>query len=586
MRAAIAARNLAATESALEKTTADWERLGESYSRLFYFRYLPYLSRYFADGEHILEVGRLTLSSINTAVETIKPYEEILGLKVGFGSQITVEQQLGNLISTLPNLAGGLDTVWENLGKIRAELDQIDPQRYPEEIRGIKVRFWLEEARNILAETEPLVSRGREILEVAPALLGSPKRTYLILFQNGAELRATGGFITGFSLLTLKDGRVLDNSFHSGAYFADHYPPEFGSPPRPLGKYLNVGKWHFQDSNYWPDFPTTAKGITTVWGKSGLPKISGVIAINTEIAADLLNVTGPIHISGYDLDLADTGLPEDCREGGRNFTGENLICRLEYYVEKAPRGGKGTEARKAILDLISDAIIHKVSDSPAEIWPRLVDFVFKHLAGKNLLIYASTAREQALLKDFGYTGELKEYSGDYLYVNDSNFGGLKTNLYMNEGVEQILEKKEGGIWRKTVKITYYNPTPYDGWLSGYYKDFVRIYVPDGSKLISVDGALQIWTSKDTWATSVQNPTGWKENGKTVFGAYFTLVPQKEHVLTFVYDLPAGVVGEGDYPLFLQKQPGTNIGLVKVQIGGTMESFDLSTDRETTLPLSE
>ncbi len=598
LKGAIGDRDLAAIGSAVVAAAEDFDQLEGNYRRLAYFRLVPVVRHYYEDGVHLLAAGRLLLDSIGMVGEAIRPYEEILGWKVGFGQQITVEQQLGNLVDTLPNLADGLDAVWKNIGQIQNELDQVNPQRYPEEVRGVKVRFWLEEARNILAETAPLVSRGREVLEVAPALLGSPKRTYLVLFQNGAELRATGGFITGFSLLTVEGGRVLDNQFHSGAYFAEHYSPELGSPPRPLGKYLGVGKWHFQDANYWPDFPTTAEGILAVWRKSGLPKVAGVVAINTEIAADLLDLTGPIRIRGYDLDLANINLPEDCRKGGRDFTAENLICRLEYYVEKAPRGGKGTEARKAILGLISDAIIKKVSHSSAEIWPKLVDFVFKHLAEKNLLVYAATPREQDLLRSLGYTGELKEYAGDYLHISDSNFGGLKTNLYLQMEVRQSLERGKEGIWRKTVRIKYYNPAPYDGWLSGYYKDFVRIYVPLGSRLVSVDGALQIWTRKDSWAVTVQNPAGWEENGKTVFGAYFTVAPQREQVLTFVYDLPAGVVSEdeddasgvlasrGKYRLLLQKQPGTNIGLVVVKIGDTMESFGLGTDREVVISLRE
>jgi len=351
-----------------------------------------------------------------------------------------------------------------------------------------------------------------------------------------------------------------------------------------LSKYLNVGKWHFQDSNYSPDFPTTAKTILAAWKKSPLPKVSGVVALNTEVAADLLNLTGPIRLPGYEIDLANFGLPEDCRQGGQNFTSVNLICRLEFYVEKAPRGSSGTEARKRILDLISDAVIKNISNSSAEIWPKLVDFIFKNLAQKNLMVYASAEKEQALISDFGYAGEVREFTGDYLYVNDSNFGGLKTNLYMQETVEQSLQELEGGTWRKTVKIKYYNPVPYDGWLSGYYKDFVRIYVPQGSKLVSLNGALQIWTYPNSWDTDIQNPSGWKENGKTVFGAYFTLAPQKEYTLTFIYDLPVGTVGAEDYRLLLQKQSGTNIGLVKVQIGDTIESVDLSQDREIIIPL--
>ncbi len=170
-------------------------------------------------------------------------------------------------------------------------------------------------------------------------------------------------------------------------------------------------------------------------------------------------------------------------------------------------------------------------------------------------------------------------------------------------MEQSLQRLENGTWRKTVKIKYYNPVPYDGWLSGNYKDFVRVYVPSGSKLVSVNGALQIWTYPDSWAEGIQNSSGWEEFGKAVFGAYFTVWPQKEHILTFVYDLPSSVAkamedsGEdgssttnlaphGEYRLFIQKQPGTNIGLVKVQIGDTMETLDLTTDKEVTLPVSE
>lgn len=585
LQAAISNHDLDRVETALGEADSRLGRTEAAFSSMFALRLVPWVGNYYRDGTHALKAARLAVDTGKEVVSVLIPYQESLGLGSGFSSQITVEQRLQNILDTLPSLTDKLDLVWKNIPLIKEELQTINPLRYPEDFRGIKVRFWLSEGQNILDEVEPLVLRGREILEVAPALFGSPKRTYLVLFQNAAELRPTGGFITGFSLLTIKGGKVLTNDFHSGAYFHDHYPYELGySPPKPLGKYLNVSQWHFQDSNYSPDFPTTARTITGVWGKSGLSKISGVVAINTELAADLLNLTGPLRINGYDLDLSYyTGLPEDCRSGGRNFTSGNLICRLEFYVEKAGKG-KGTETRKVILDKISDSVIKKISASSAEIWPKLVDFVFKHLKQKNLMIFASSEKEQALIAELGYAGEVRESAGDYLYVNDSNFGGLKTNLYMQETVEQGLEKREDGTWRKTVKIKYYNPVPYDGWLSGYYKDFVRIYVPQGSKLVSADGALQIWTYPNSWGYDIQNPAGWKENGKTVFGFYFTLAPQKEHFLTLVYDLPEGTVGEGEYKLLLQKQSGTNIGLAKVQIGGTLESVDLTADQEIQISL--
>lgn len=608
LKAAITNRDLAATESALAEVEEDFARLQKNYSRLSYFRVIPLVNRYFEDGNRVLTAGGLALDSIGTAVETIKPYEEVLGLKIGFGGQITVEQQLGNFIDTLPKLASGLDAIWENIGRIQKELDQIDPRGYPEEIRGVKVRFWLREVQNILERTEPLVLQGRRILEVAPALLGLPKRTYLVLFQNEAELRATGGFITGFSLITLERGKITENTFHSSGYFAEKYPPELGAPPLPIGLYLKVNKWHFQDGNFSPDFPTSARTLLEVWRKSPLPPVAGVFAINTKIASDLLTITGPLRVAGYDHDLSNRkDLPEGCRQGGRDFTSTNLFCRLKYYEERAPLADSGArtegERKKVVLDRISDALIQRIISSSAEIWPQLIDFVFKHFAEKNLLFFAVAEREQQLVKDLGYAGELKEYAGDYLHINDSNFGGLKTNLYLQETVSQSLERMADGTWRKTVAIKYFNPAPYDGWLSGYYKNFVRIYVPKGSRLVSVEGIPQIWTSPNARSAMIENPAGWEEFGKTVFGGYFIVRPQEEFTATFVYDLPSSLAkamedsGEdgasaasrssrGEYRLFLQKQPGTNIGLVKVQIGDTMESVDLKTDHEITIKFKE
>uniref|UniRef100_A0A831Z0T3 DUF4012 domain-containing protein n=1 Tax=candidate division WWE3 bacterium TaxID=2053526 RepID=A0A831Z0T3_UNCKA len=577
-------KDFAKISASLEELEKGIDGLRTYYSLLYFLRLVPWLGSYYADGIHALNSLDLSVATGQAVLRALEPYRETLGLGAGFGEGITVEQRMENLLGTLPSLADDLDLVWANLGKIREELNRIDPNRYPDSFRGVRVRFWLQEAQNVLNETEPLISRGKEVLELAPALLGSPKRTYLVLLQNDAELRATGGFITGFSLVTVEGGRVADNQSHSGAYFAQTYPPELGSPPPMIGKYLNVRKWHFQDANLSPDFPISAQTILGVWEKSGFPPVAGVMAINTKIVADLLNVTGPIRIPGYDRDLSKTGLPEDCRQGGRDFTSVNLVCRLEYYVEKAPQGNVTTEERKAIFDKFSDALIQKISTSSAEIWPQLFDFVFRHLKEKNLLVYAVDAREEALIRDLGYAGEIKEYSGDYLHINDSNFGGLKSDLYMQEEVEQSLQRIENGIWRKTVKIKYYNPVPYDAWLSGNYRDFVRIYVPKGSQLVSVDGSIHIWTSPTTWATEIQNPAGWEEFGKTVFGAYFTLWPQVEgYVLTFVYDLPPSFAeameDSGEYRLLFQKQPGTNIGLVKVQIGDMMRSVDLTSDQE-------
>jgi len=209
---AIKGQDLPRIETALGAVDSQLAKVETAFSGMFVFRLVPLVGDYYRDGMHALKAARLAVDTGEEIVTVLRPYQETLGLVQGFGSQITVEQRLQNLLDTLPPLADKLDLVWTNIPLIKEELQGINPSRYPEDFRGIRIRFWLSEAQNILDETAPIISRGREILEIAPALLGSPKRTYLVLFQNAAELRPTGGFITGFSLLT-KEGRLSPTTF-------------------------------------------------------------------------------------------------------------------------------------------------------------------------------------------------------------------------------------------------------------------------------------------------------------------------------------------------------------------------------------
>lgn len=556
--------NLVLAGESLRQVEAELSELKDQYRRLGHLRLIPLINNYYGDGKHLLEAASFSLDGGRVLLDSLTPFSDVLGLTEGFGRYLTTEQQVVSLAGILPQIASQVDVALGRLFLVRVELEQVDPSRYPTDIRGIKLRFWLGEIQKMFSDFEPLLVEAKSIIETLPHLLGTPERNYLVIFQNDAELRATGGFITYYGLITLRGGKIIDSNFAAGAMIHKNQPYE--KPPEPIRKYLGVRTWHLQDSNFSPDFLSSSTTLVGMWKRSKLPSIAGIIAITTESAGKLLGLTGPIRIAGYDLDLTDANLPDDCRTGGLSFTSTNLVCRLEYYVEKHAEGG--TEKRKVILGKLSEAVIKRITSSSAEIWPQLLDLTFNLLDQKDILLYSTDKEEQELIERLGYAGRIKDYDGDYLHISDSNFGGKKTDLYMQETVEQSLTKLEDGTWRKTVKIHYYNPQPYDNWLSAIYRDWVRLYVPRGSKLVKIEGAREEWGS-------------WGELGKTVFGAFFTLWPQKKHTLTFVYDLPEGVVGE-EYQLLMQKQPGTNITLVKVKIGAKIESFELKTDCEITV----
>src|SRR5690606_6242926 len=118
--------------------------------------------------------------------------------------------------------------IGEQLKIANSHITQIDPNRYPEEFRGIAVRSQLTQLRDMTEQASVLITDAKPLIEVAPYLLGiDEKRTYLVLFQNDAELRPTGGFLTAYSLLEVDKGQIKP-LFSSDMYDLDK---KFNPPP-------------------------------------------------------------------------------------------------------------------------------------------------------------------------------------------------------------------------------------------------------------------------------------------------------------------------------------------------------------------
>ena len=129
--------------------------------------------------------------------------------------------------------------------------------------------------------------------------------------------------------------------------------------------------------------------------------------------------------------------------------------------------------------------------------------------------------------------------------------------------QDIKISKDGSV-EKTLTITYKNPEKHDGWLNSVLPNWVRIYVPEGSELVSFDGI-----------SDVQEP--YTDLGKTVFAGYFELRPQGVVTLTLQYRLPTKF--KDTYNVYIQKQPGTHTPLYIFNIGKNEEELFLKTDKE-------
>jgi hypothetical protein len=201
-------------------------------------------------------------------------------------------------------------------------------------------------------------------------------------------------------------------------------------------------------------------------------------------------------------------------------------------------------------------------------------------AQKHVLFYLYDKDAQQGIEALNAAGRIKPFEGDYLHINEVNFSGAKVNIFMQETVDNSYEVANDGTITKTVTIHYKNPYPPSDCnlergglcLNAVYRDWIRIYVPEGSELIESKGSqVKMTTSEDL--------------GKTVFEGFTTVRPKGVGTLSITYKLPFKLKSGSPLPVLIQKQPGTfDNEYTTIVNGKTVGTFPLLTDKELELKI--
>jgi len=440
-----------------------------------------------------------------------------------------------------------------------------------------------------LAKT--MIDKALPMLDIIPRVAGYPtEKKYLFLLQNNSELRPTGGFIGTYGILKMKDGEIAefktDNIYNLDAFVEGILDIK---PPAPMVKYLTQDHWYMRDSNWSPDWPTAAqkaeefynserdiianldleearknnekiKDITPLYEQSD---VDGVIAVTPELITDLLKITGPITV------------------GGIRFTDENLVDELEFRVGKEYAAlGISDANRKEIIRSLADQIKAKLLAMPYHQLIDIVDLVAKALDQKEVLIYDKDPSLQALIDDRNWSGRVRATDGDYFYIVDTNLASLKTDQVIGRYAKYSISRKNGDLIA-TLESTYSHTGSFN-WKTTRLRNYVRVYVPAGSELISSTG----FTENDKLfdpARTARPAEVYNELGKTVFAGFISIEPHETGTFTLTYKLPQSIKQKFDqssYSLLVQKQPGTNRFLTfDLKFGKNIESAYPAEDKK-------
>ena len=545
---------------------------------LLWTKYIPFAGNYTRDAEHLIKAGTYGLEAGEIAIEAVEPYTDILGLK-GKGSFVlgSAEERIQTAVQTFDKVTPKLSEINEKLTLIRKELDQVSPNRYPKSFRGREVRSQIEGVQKTFDEAQQLFSDAQPLLEVLPSLMGEPEeKKYLILFQNDKELRPTGGFITAYAVFRLEHGKMhLDSA--GDIYDLDKRRTKRVTPPEPIKKYLPeeggrvASQWNMRDSNLSPDFKVSMTDFESFYSQiPGAPKIDGIIAIDTHVLLKVMEVLGPIPAYGTNF-TTDITPACNCPQ---------VIYELERFADQPvgfERGG-----RKDIIGILMSSIMDKaLGVSPRQYWGKLFQVGLSEIQEKHVLFYFHDEKAQKGAEAVGMVGRIKDFEGDYLHVNDTNFAGAKANMYVKHEVEQKIEVGDDGQVTKTLTLTYKNPQPPDNCslerkeglcLSATLRNWVRIYAPKGSQLLESKGSeVEMGTSEDL--------------GKTVFDGFLKVNPLGSSQLVVKYKLPFKVEKGQDLKMLIQKQPGTEGHEYTITLDGKqVEIFPLKTDKEFKIKL--
>ena len=361
--------------------------------------------------------------------------------------------------------------------------------------------------------------------------------TYLVLFQNSAELRPTGGFWGSYSIVHLFQGKPV--SFRSDDIYnldknvvGSKLMPE---APAMLQKYLGVQRWYLRDANWSPDFPTSAKqAIDFYQREGGREHLDGVVGITPEVLTTLLRLVGSVTVAG------------------EQFTPEQAVEQLEYYVQVGYKEiGVPKSTRKNILQPLAEAIIARLVDKPPAVWLNVFTALQESLIKRDIQIFlVDQVLEQPLLAK-PWSGVVRATNGDFLLMVDANMSALKSDPKVRRSLSYEV-RAVGERLQATLRITYEHTAKEADWRTTDYRTYLRLFTPRGSRLIA--------SSEKIVSTS-------EESGKTVLGTYVVVSLGQKREVAVTYELPfsSQQLRDHTYSLLVQRQAGTASYPLKVSV---------------------
>lgn len=516
---------------------------------------IPVGGKYFTDAERLTQAGA-QISQLGDLMATA--YKNLNEEK-----NLTITEKISALQITMR------ESLLPKIQEINKNLRHIDSAIIPENYRGI-----FEDMQQSLDRLEQNFSEFESFSNSLLDILGhNYKRRYLILFQNNNELRATGGFIGSLAMVDIQAGNIEKIDIPGGgSYDFQGSLTKLVQAPDPLQ--LINSRWELQDSNWFFDFPTSAKKIQWFFEDASKTSVDGIIAINADLMTKILSHTEPISMPQYNKTIT-----------ADNFLRETQLA-VEYEYDK-----QANKPKQFIADL-TPILLEQIFNPEKTDLLGIIGELQTGLKQKNIQVYFNNENIQSQMASLGWAGEIKNPPLDYLAIVNTNIAGGKTDSFIKQNIEHTVQINDQGTVYGRIEITrQHNGDPNDIFSGVRNVNYLRVYVPQGATLLSAEGfnppSLELFEVPEDYLAIDEtikqqemektfapetNTTIYKSNNKTVFAGWTQTDPGQESIVTITYQLPFKFSFNEDkswlnflgqehssqlYSIYYQKQSGSN-----------------------------
>ncbi|MEZ0446832.1 DUF4012 domain-containing protein [Cellulomonas sp. ICMP 17802] len=339
----------------------------------------------------------------------------------------------------------------------------------------------VEQLRDQVQDVAVTTATAARAAQLVPAMMGADgPRNYLVLVQNNAEQRATGGIPGSVLLLHTDDGAVSVVEQRSGGSLsglADPVLPLTDAEDVLFGPLLGTD---MRDVTFTPDFPRTGALAKGIWEREVGGTIDGVLSVDPGTLALVLGATGPVT------------MPD-----GSVLTADNAVQALLNGVYLDMPDPKDQDAYFAGTSAaVFGAVVSGQGDAPA-----VLDALAEAARQGRLMLWSAAEGEQDRLAGTVLSGELQGADRDSavigVYLNDGT--QAKMGYYLDLTIDaQATTCRPDGSQLVHADVTLTSTAPADAaqlpsYLVGLdnivplgdIRTNVLIYAPEGGGIESV-----------------------------------------------------------------------------------------------------